>query len=95
MRGAVSTWTTNRSKLAVTVILTASLTFYFTAPVVFWFNFYRSTPPTHNEKVFGVYRTISCEAPGLGLTYTTYGHVYFSCSPAISTGAPAERVTIP
>jgi hypothetical protein len=85
----------NKARVAVTLVVEGAISFYFAAPVVFWFNFYRATPPTHNEKVFGVYRSLGCETPGLGLTYTTYGHVYLTCDPGITTGATAERVTGP
>lgn len=81
--------------MAVAILIVTAVSFYFLAPVVYWFNFYRSTPPTHNERVYGVYRTLSCEAPGLGLTYATYGHVFLTCDPGITTGATAERVAIP
>jgi len=84
-----------RGGAAVAVLIVAAVSFYFLAPVVFWFNFYRATPPTHNESVFAVYRSLGCEVPGIGLTYTTYGHVYLTCNPQIPTGASAERVTLP
>jgi hypothetical protein len=75
-------------------MLAASVSFYFLVPAVFWFDFYRAQPP-HAVQKFGVYRSMSCETSWVGLTYATYGHVYLSCDPGITTGATAERVNAP
>jgi len=82
-------------KAAIGIILVAVVGFYFLAPVVYWFSFYRATPPTRAESVFSVYRPLSCETFGVGVALTSYGHLYLTCTPLIPTGATAERVVVP
>ncbi len=84
-----------RDRVMVILILTSVILFFFLAPVVSWFSFYRATPPSHAELVFTAYRPLSCETLGIGVTYTTIGHLYATCHPNIPTGATAERVVAP
>ncbi len=84
-----------RDRILVALVLSSVVVFYFFAPVVFWFNFYRATRPARTGLVFAVYRPLSCETLGVGVTYTTNGHLYLTCDPHITTGATAERVVAP